>query len=152
MALAEQRRASVAFKTVALTVRHPGPHEPILPPFGLWDPSVPLSYDMDWIWGAYSGEGIMYAVFICSPMHGFVNIVKAYASPDAPSGWFLKVLREAVRESAERGFAGFYMVTDGSGIEGKMVRLVKRHAKALGAVVYPFSGVAICGLVKKGMI
>ncbi len=145
MVVAEQRQ-------LALTVRHPFENERIPLPFGLWDPSLPFTYDREWIWGAYSPEGVMYAIFITSPLHGFVNLVKAYAAPDAPKGWFLKVLRCAVREWRKRGYRGFYMVTDGSGIEGKMVRMVRRHSRALNAIVHPFEGVVLCGAIKDGML
>lgn len=145
MALAEQRQ-------LALTIRHPKPDEIIPLPFGLWEPGLPFAYDTDWIWSAYSEGGVLYAIFIASPMHGFVHLVKAHAAPDAPKGWLRSLLRTAIDECADRGYKGFFMVTDGHGIEGKMVRLIERQAKRLNATIVPFSGYSVAGLLMKGMI
>lgn len=146
--------AQVVRNTTSLIVRHPGTGERIVPPFGLWEEDSPLSsrYDREWIWGAYDPDGVMRAILIGSPMHGFVHLVKLYAVPDGPSTAVRQVLRKAIADALERGFTGYFLVTDGSGIEGKFLRLVRRHAPRMGAVVREFTGASVAGALTKGMI
>lgn len=86
------------------TVRHLTPEERLLD-FGHGYPDTPLT-QKEWIWIAEVHETPV-AVIIAAPTQGIVQVLRIYATKEAPKTVFVGLLRKFLADIRSRGYAKF---------------------------------------------
>jgi hypothetical protein len=80
-----------------------------------------------WVWVAEE-DGDTAGVLMAAPMHGLIYLMRICIHEGAPPVTAFRLLRACMRDSAQRGFRGFFMHVDPTGTEAqrKLIPLVKR--------------------------
>jgi len=80
----------------------------------------------NWVWVAES-EGEVAGILMAAPMHGLVYLMRLCIRDGAEKTTAFLMLRTFMRETAKRGFKGYWMHIDPTGeVDRKMIPLVKR--------------------------
>jgi len=121
-----------------LEVRHPEADEV---PAALMQGFEAWKIDRDWQWILVS-DGKVMAQLLTSNMHGMLYMMRLTALPEAPYGWALRLLRQAIRDARSRGLLGYIVLLQDSTPEQLcLMRIVQRHQGYLE----PITGVLACG-------
>ena len=101
-------------------------------------PMMFQSFDPDWIW--LMGN----AILVAAPAHDTVMLIRLVRFGDMPPTWINRMLKQAIKESRDRGFRRYMTWLSSDNEEEKKLKTI---AQRYGANCEPFKGDLAIGVL-----